>query len=85
MACPPKMVFVAYFPLASWTDSQVHVFSNFWGESCLFTVLTKEERSRCSFDVGMYSTVSSTLKFGEDVTVLQSSACGRESMIKSIF
>lgn len=85
MACPPKMGFVGYFPLASSTDSQVHVSSNFCGESCLFTVLTKEERSRCSFDTGIHSTVSSTLKLGEDVTVLQSNACERESMIKSIF
>lgn len=54
-----------------------------WGESVLFTVLTKE-RSRCSFDVGIHSTVSSILKFGEDVTGLQPKAYGRESMIKSM-
>lgn len=79
------MGFVGYFPLAAWTDSQVHVFSNFWGERCLFTILTKEERSGCSFDIGIHSTVSSAFKFGEDVTLLQSNACGRENMIKSIF
>jgi len=28
-----------------------YIFSlNFWGESCLFTILTKKERSECSFD-----------------------------------
>lgn len=68
---PPKNGVCGIF--STWTDLQVHVFSNFWGEGCLFTILMKEETSRCSFDVGFHSTVSrSALKFGEDVTVLQS-------------
>lgn len=63
-----------------------YMFSlNFSGESCLFTILTKEESSRCSSTVVFHSTVSSTLTFGEDVTVLQSNACGKQNMIKSIF
>lgn len=39
----------------------------------MFTVLTKGDRSRCSFDAG-------TLKFGDDVAVLQSNAGGREDI-----
>lgn len=47
---------------------------NFWGESCLLTVLTKEDSCRCSFDPG----ICSTLKLGDDVTVSQSNPCARE-------
>lgn len=53
------------------------VFSlNVWGEGCLFTLLAKEDISSYSFDVGIHS----TLKFGDDVTTLQSNACGREGI-----
>lgn len=51
---------------------------NFWGESCLFTVLTKVNRSRCSFDAGVHS----TLKSGDDVTISQPNACGREDIFQ---
>lgn len=43
---------------------------NFWGESCLSTVLTKED----SFDSGILS----TLKLGDDATISQSNARRRE-------